>query len=166
MASDHALEQFYWQRLPPRPPHPTPTPRSGAASCLSPSDNPTHLYMFGGYSGSSRVNDLYRYSFADMSWEEVEKESHSVWPGPRENNGVLVCSGPSVFVFGGYNGHSWLNDLYVFDTKDTKWRCLDKGNKGKEGEGEGEGEGEEEEEEQEEGDEQDTPQLPPLAPGS
>ena len=83
--------------------------------------------MFGGYSGTSRVADLYRYDFRKECWLEVPCLPSTPWPGARENNGVLICSGTSVYVFGGYNGSRWLNDLWMFDTLEMRWVCLDPG---------------------------------------
>jgi len=68
--------------------------------------------MFGGYSGTSRVADLYRYDFRKECWLEVPCLPSTPWPGARENNGVLICSGTSVYVFGGYNGNVVLQDFY------------------------------------------------------
>ena len=81
------------------------------------------MYMFGGYGGSTRLNDLYSYSFLRRRWSRVPNSSP--WPGPRENNGVLSPSSPTTFlVFGGYNGSSWLNDLWEYDAEAQKWRLL------------------------------------------
>ena len=34
-------------------------------------------------------------------------------PGCRENNGVVISdASKSIYLFGGYNGNSWLNDLW------------------------------------------------------
>ena len=35
-------------------------------------------------------------------------------PSPRESNGAVVLDG-KMFVFGGYSGVQWLNDLHAFD---------------------------------------------------
>ena len=98
--------------------------------------------MFGGYSGTIRVSDLHIYSFAHETWTEVTHQSPTApWPGARENNGVLTCEGSKVYVFGGYNGSRWLNDLWCFDSKTMGWTCLDEGDGGGGGGGDGVGEG-------------------------
>ncbi|GMI43328.1 hypothetical protein TrCOL_g6054 [Triparma columacea] len=98
--------------------------------------------MFGGYSGTIRVSDLHIYSFAHETWTEVTRQSPTApWPGARENNGVLTCEGSKVYVFGGYNGSRWLNDLWCFDSKTMGWTCLDEGDGGGGGGGDGVGEG-------------------------
>lgn len=46
-------------------------------------------------------------------------------PGCRENNGVVISdSSKSIYLFGGYNGSSWLNDLWKFDIESKEWSCI------------------------------------------
>ena len=45
-------------------------------------------------------------------------------PGCRENNGVVIGDGSRVYLFGGYNGNAWLNDLWTFDIEAKRWTCL------------------------------------------
>jgi len=80
--------------------------------------------MFGGYGGGTgRLDDFYSFNFATSSWEEVEVLS-DVRPGCRENNGVVIGDSSRVYLFGGYNGNSWLNDLWMFDIETKKWSCI------------------------------------------
>ena len=45
-------------------------------------------------------------------WEEVQVLSDEK-PGCRENNGVVISdSSDSIYLFGGYDGGNWLNDLW------------------------------------------------------
>jgi len=97
-----------------------PPPRSGAASVVVKGV----LYMFGGYGGGTgRLDDFYSFSFIDNKWEEVKVLS-SVKPGCRENNGVVIGDSSRVYLFGGYNGTAWLNDLWVFDIDTQIWECI------------------------------------------
>ena len=80
--------------------------------------------MFGGYGGSSRLSDLYYYTFKTETWTQVKGDNEEAWPGVRENNGVLVCTGEEVLVFGGYNGKEWLNDLWSLDMESHEWTLL------------------------------------------
>jgi len=92
-----------------------PPRRSGAASVVVKGK----LYMFGGYGGGTgRLDDFYSFSFEENKWEVVEVLSQER-PGCRENNGVVIGDGSRMYLFGGYNGSSWLNDLWRFDI-DTK----------------------------------------------
>lgn len=45
-------------------------------------------------------------------------------PGCRENNGVVIGDSSRVYLFGGYNGTSWLNDLWMFDIDTQMWECI------------------------------------------
>lgn len=46
-------------------------------------------------------------------------------PGCRENNGVVISdTSRSIYLFGGYNGQSWLNDLWKFDIESKRWTCI------------------------------------------
>jgi len=98
-----------------------PPARSGAASVIV----GNKLYMFGGYGGETggRLDDFYSYSFDTNTWEEVEVQSEDK-PGCRENNGVVIGDSSRVYLFGGYNGQAWLNDLWTFDIETKCWTCL------------------------------------------
>eukprot|EP00547_Thalassionema_nitzschioides_P000425 CAMPEP_0194203698 /NCGR_PEP_ID=MMETSP0156-20130528/3401_1 /TAXON_ID=33649 /ORGANISM="Thalassionema nitzschioides, Strain L26-B" /LENGTH=561 /DNA_ID=CAMNT_0038929497 /DNA_START=35 /DNA_END=1717 /DNA_ORIENTATION=+ len=97
-----------------------PPPRSGAASVVVRGK----LFMFGGYGGGTgRLDDFYSFSFDSRTWEEVKVLSNER-PGCRENNGVVIGDSSRVYLFGGYNGTSWLNDLWMFDIDTQKWTCI------------------------------------------
>ena len=97
-----------------------PPPRSGAASVVVKGG----LYMFGGYGGGTgRLDDFYCFSLATNTWEEVEVLSKEK-PGCRENNGVVIGDASRVYLFGGYNGTEWLNDLWMFDIDTKRWTCI------------------------------------------
>jgi len=68
--------------------------------------------------GTGRLDDFYSFSFEENKWERVEVLSQER-PGCRENNGVVIGDCSRMYLFGGYNGSSWLNDLWRFDI-DTK----------------------------------------------
>lgn len=97
-----------------------PPPRSGAASVVVKG----RLYMFGGYGGGTgRLDDFYSFSFDTCTWEEVQVLSKEK-PGCRENNGVVIGDSSRVYLFGGYNGTAWLNDLWMFDIDTKSWTCI------------------------------------------
>ena len=80
--------------------------------------------MFGGYGGGTgRLDDFYQFSFDTNTWSEVQVLS-DVKPGCRENNGVVIGEASRVYLFGGYNGNSWLNDLWMFDIDTQCWTCI------------------------------------------
>ena len=80
--------------------------------------------MFGGYGGGTgRLDDFYEFNFDTNTWSEVEVLSAKK-PGCRENNGVVIGDASRVYLFGGYNGSLWLNDLWCFDIVSKCWTCI------------------------------------------
>lgn len=109
-----------WSRVSPTT-STVPPARSGAASVVVKG----RLYVFGGYGGAThRLDDFYQFSFDTGAWEEVKVLSEER-PGRRENNGVVISdSSRSIYLFGGYNGSNWLNDLWKFDIESQRWECI------------------------------------------
>jgi len=109
-----------WQRVAVRS-SAVPPPRSGAASVVVKG----RLYVFGGYGGGTgRLDDFWSFSFENGTWQEVEVLSEEK-PGCRENNGVVISdSSRTIYLFGGYNGNCWLNDLWSFDIETARWTCI------------------------------------------
>jgi hypothetical protein len=104
-----------------------PPPRSGAASVVVNGK----LYVFGGFGGGTgRLDDFYVFDFSTLTWDEVEIIGDEK-PGCRENNGACVISDGSsskshnkIIVFGGYNGNTWLSDLWSYDITSRRWTCI------------------------------------------
>ena len=120
---------YSWRRITDTaPPAPTslgsfPSPRSGAASVVV----KDFLFLFGGYGGHCRLMDFYSYHFPTQTWSEISPiNSIENRPGVRENNGVIVCDSDAnqIFIFGGYNGRNWLNDLWSYDIAANEWTCV------------------------------------------
>jgi N-acetylneuraminic acid mutarotase len=76
------------------------------------------LYIFGGFDGRSRFQDLYQYSIDDRTWTEISN-SDNVPMGRFGHSAVVYRSG--MFVFGGWNGHDTLDDLYEFSMTTNQW---------------------------------------------
>lgn len=98
-----------------------PVARSGAASVVV----GDKLFIFGGFGGGTgRLDDFWSYDFATSTWSEVPVLSR-IKPGCRENNGVVISdSSRFIYLFGGYNGQTWLNDLWKYDIETQMWTCL------------------------------------------
>ena len=112
-----------------------PPPRSSAASAVVNGK----LYVFGGYGGPGtigRLDDFYSFSLKgddDACWEVVDVLSDER-PGCRECNPVAVVvagdggdsndsddSSRTFYLYGGYDGTKWLNDLWTFDVDARRW---------------------------------------------
>ena len=76
------------------------------------------LYIFGGYDGSQRTNDFYKYNFITNEWIEIQSSENC--PLPRDRHSGVVY-GKSIYIFGGYDGVNRVNDLYKYDTERNKW---------------------------------------------
>ena len=59
------------------------------------------LYIFGGYDGSNRVNDFYKFDFKRGKWSAIQT---SIAPSARDRH-VVVCHKNSIYIFGGYDGN-------------------------------------------------------------
>lgn len=97
----------------------SPSPRSGAASVIV----DAHMYIFGGYGGGGRLDDFHCFDLDNTRWSCVEPSS-GLTPGMRENNGLIEFRG-KLYLFGGYNGQQWLNDLFSFDLFTKEWHNVD-----------------------------------------
>lgn len=96
-----------------------PERRSGAASVVY----RDCLYLFGGYGGHSRLDDLCKFDFVQRRWFKVRAANS---PSARENNGAVVYRG-CMYIFGGYSGIHWLQDLHAFDFKKEEWHEVETG---------------------------------------
>jgi len=84
----------------------TPSPRY-FHSCVM---HGNKLFLYGGYSGSQRLRDMYAYDFETNHWSEVNcSNGHS--PCGRSSLVAQVHEN-YLYIFGGYNGTSVLNDMY------------------------------------------------------
>jgi hypothetical protein len=68
------------------------------------------LFLFGGYSGQERLNDLYEFRLDVNTWFVLCTED----PPSGRSSLVAEVFNNSLYVFGGYNGSIVLNDFYEF----------------------------------------------------
>lgn len=68
------------------------------------------LFLYGGYSGSQRLSDMYAYDFETNHWSEVDCTNGDA-PSGRSSLVAQVHEN-NLYIFGGYNGTSVLNDMY------------------------------------------------------
>ena len=92
-------------------------PRNGTTGSLI--DN--KVYLFGGFSGSSYLNDLHILDLKSLSISRPEIRG----PEPAGRIGhVMSAYGKKIMVWGGYNG-DWLSDLWILDTETMTWRDVE-----------------------------------------
>lgn len=100
-----------------------PGERSGASSVIY----QDALYVFGGYGGSGRLDDIFRFDFPSRCWTRLDVQG--AIPAGRENNGAVV-HGSKMYLFGGYSGFTWLNDFHSFNFDTSTWQAVPSGHKG------------------------------------
>ena len=83
------------------------------------------LFIFGGYDGQSRINDFHRYSFTDKTWSPINSVSDldENVPSPRDRH-ISVVYQNALFVFGGFDGTSRVNDFFKFDFHTMRWKQI------------------------------------------
>lgn len=81
------------------------------------------FYVFGGYDGSVRLNDLHRFDFPSGIWTHVVSANGTA-PSPRDRLSI-ASHGSTFYIFGGYDGTNRVNDLWKFDCARTTWHLLD-----------------------------------------
>ena len=76
------------------------------------------LYVFGGHSGESCHNSLFKLDLKSFQWEKVRVSNSS--SAPRRKNGCgMVCYGDNqLVVFAGYTGSEMTDELHIFKLND------------------------------------------------
>mmetsp|Transcript_28647 Transcript_28647/g.28289 ORF Transcript_28647/g.28289 Transcript_28647/m.28289 type:complete len:255 (+) Transcript_28647:353-1117(+) len=73
----------------------------------------TKIYLFGGYDGRGRSNDLYILDTECMTWAHPLEAEGS--PAGRQRHTTCAIGNKQLYVFGGFDGNKWLNDVFVLD---------------------------------------------------
>ncbi|CAK4608420.1 hypothetical protein LEN26_013727 [Aphanomyces euteiches] len=97
-----------------------------ALSSLRPESRTDHImvlheadiYIFGGYNGSSRFNNMYRYELSAKTWNKVDAQG-MVPSGRFGHSGAVYMH--HLIVFGGWDGRDTLDDLHQYDFKSNTW---------------------------------------------
>eukprot|EP00501_MAST-03F_sp_TOSAG23-6_P001180 GSMAST32.ASY1.ANO1.1224.1 assembled CDS len=84
------------------------------------------IFIFGGYDGRLRSNEMYVLETecnspdeaatpggSSVRWKQVS--SDTITPVGRQRHTACVYGTQKVYIFGGFDGHKWLNDLHVLD---------------------------------------------------
>jgi N-acetylneuraminic acid mutarotase len=75
------------------------------------------LYVFGGYDGRTRFNDLCVFEVHLKNWE-IRQDDQG--PMSRFGHSSVVCQDKLV-IFGGWNGHVTLNDVWIYSFANSTW---------------------------------------------
>lgn len=79
-----------------------------------------NLYLFGGYDGSTRFNDINVFDIEESTWKEIPCSNQ---PESRFGH-TAVTYKEKMLMFGGWNGHNTLNDLWSFSYPTKQWNKI------------------------------------------
>lgn len=82
-----------------------------------------YMVTFGGWSGveTQWYNDTHKFNFRTKEWQLVQ--STTPLP-PARTSHVAVCHKDSMYIFGGYDGEKYLNDLWELNLETNTWTDL------------------------------------------
>uniref|UniRef100_A0AAV1TIM1 Galactose oxidase n=1 Tax=Peronospora matthiolae TaxID=2874970 RepID=A0AAV1TIM1_9STRA len=82
------------------------------------------IYIFGGYNGSARFNDLCGYDLHAQRWNRLQPLG--LMPSRRfGHSGVVHAETNRLLVFGGWDGRDTLNDLHEYSFITNEWRQVE-----------------------------------------
>lgn len=83
------------------------------------------MYLFGGYDGSVRLNDLHRFDFFSSLWTLITP-LNGLAPSPRDRFAMAShAASSSFYIFGGYDGTNRVRELWRFDCLRNCWHLVD-----------------------------------------
>ncbi|CAF1019741.1 unnamed protein product [Adineta steineri] len=81
--------------------------KRGRHSCILSNEN---LYMFGGYVGIQRSNELFVLNLQTHQWQQLKLQKNV--PSAREGHSAVLYNG-YMWLFGGWHDNGWYNDIYT-----------------------------------------------------
>lgn len=99
-----------------------PSPRRAHAMAYDPVSG--QMILFGGYNGSTVLNDTWAYDPATNTWTELAPAG--AVPVARANHRMVYDEAAGqVIIFGGYDGQNELYDTWAYDPATNTWTDLD-----------------------------------------
>lgn len=72
------------------------------------------MYIFGGYTGNSHLNDFHRLDFAKKKWKTLKPNtSSSVWPSERRGANFVTYKN-KLYLYGGTNKRGEVPFSFIF----------------------------------------------------
>jgi N-acetylneuraminic acid mutarotase len=78
------------------------------------------MYIFGGYDGRARFNDLYKFKMRQKKYKWKRIQAEGTVPLNRFGHSAVVCNN-CMFVIGGWNGHDTMDDVYQYSFLSNLW---------------------------------------------
>ena len=79
------------------------------------------MFVFGGYDGNARVNDLHCFNFATQQWSLAH--SASTRPPSRDRH-IAVVWDTGFYIWGGFDGLTRVNDMHRYDLLTKTWETI------------------------------------------
>ena len=73
------------------------------------------LFVFGGYDGVSRHNNLFKLDLHTFQWEQVRVSNPSSGPQKKTGCGMVSYGDNQLVVFAGWTGSGRTDELHIFD---------------------------------------------------
>ncbi|OQS02125.1 hypothetical protein THRCLA_05483 [Thraustotheca clavata] len=83
----------------------------------------SHIYIFGGYNGSSRFNNMYRYELENKLWRKMNAQGQ-IPSGRFGHSGAVHDASKRLIIFGGWDGRDTLDDLYQYEFTTNTWSIM------------------------------------------
>ena len=78
------------------------------------------IYVYGGYDGKKRFGDLYKCCIKNKKYKWKEIQAEGAMPLNRFGHSAVVYQN-SMFIFGGWNGHDTMNDIFQYSFLSNYW---------------------------------------------
>jgi N-acetylneuraminic acid mutarotase len=88
-----------------------PSPPARNSNAMAFDDERGVAVLFGGNSAEGELNDVWVFDVREERWTQVEQSGES--PSPRQGHDAAWVAGHGLYVFGGNDGSSDLNDLWL-----------------------------------------------------
>jgi serine/threonine protein kinase len=112
-ATSRAASHVMWIKVRPKGTYPSPR---GSHTVVVLKNS---LYLFGGHYFNTYYNDLYVFTIEKQQWTKLTSTEEG--PSPRTEHASASVDSQRFFMFGGFNGKTRLNDLWVFDSSENSW---------------------------------------------
>lgn len=112
-ATSRAASHVMWIKVRPKGTYPSPRGSHTVVQLKN------LLFLFGGHHFNTYYNDLYSFTIEKQQWTKLTSTDEG--PSPRTEHAVAAVDSQRFFLFGGFNGKTRLNDLWVFDSTEMSW---------------------------------------------
>ena len=78
------------------------------------------IFIYGGYDGKKRFGDMYKCCIKNYKYKWKEIVSEGIQPLNRFGHSAVVFQN-SMFIFGGWNGHDTMDDIFQYSFLSNYW---------------------------------------------